>query len=81
MISRGSKLHTIMTTLFLSGALLTSGCGVIFFGAAAGGGGGYETHQYNQMQNLEKEYAAGKISQEEYEARKRQIQQASLLQR
>ncbi len=80
MISRSSKLHTIMTALFLSGALLTSGCGVIFFGAAAGGGG-YETHQYNQMQNLEKEYAAGKISQEEYEARKRQIQQASLLQR
>jgi uncharacterized membrane protein len=33
------------------------------------------------MQNLEKEYAAGKINQEEYEARKRQIQQASLLQR
>ena len=30
---------------------------------------------------VEKEYAAGKISQEEYEARKRQIQQASLLQR
>ena len=80
MISRGSKVRKIMTTLFLSSALLTSGCGVIFFGAAAGGGG-YETYQNDQMQNLEKEYAAGKISQEDYEARKRQIQQASLLQR
>ncbi len=80
MISRSSKSHTIVTALFLAGALLTSGCGVIFFGAAAGGGG-YETYQNEQMQNLEKEYAAGKISQEDYEARKRQIQQASLLQR
>ncbi len=80
MISRCSKLQTVGTALFLAGALLTSGCGAIFLGAAAGGGG-YETHQHNQMQNLEEEYAAGKISQEDYEARKRQIQQASLLQR
>ncbi len=80
MMSRSSKLQTIATALFLAGALLTSGCGAVFFGAAAGGGG-YETHQYNQMQRLEEEYAAGEISQEEYEARKRQIQQASLLQR
>ncbi len=79
MISRSSKLHTIMTALSLSGALLTAGCGVVFFGAAAGGGG-YETHQHNQMQGLEQEYAAGKISQEEYESRRRQIQQSSLLQ-
>ncbi len=80
MISRSSKSLTIVTALFLAGALLTSGCGVVFFGAAAGGGG-YETYQHNKMQSLEKEYAAGEISQEEYEARKRQIQQASLLQR
>ncbi len=80
MISRSSKLHIIMTTLFLAGALLTSGCGVVFFGAASGGGG-YETHQHNQMQRLEEEYAAGEIGLEEYEARKKQIQEASLLQR
>jgi uncharacterized membrane protein len=80
MMSRGSKLKTVVTALFLVGALSTSGCGVVFFGAAAGGGG-YETHQHNRMQSLEKEYAAGKISQEDYEARKRQIQEASLLQR
>ena len=79
MISHGSKLHTIMTALFLLGALLTSGCGVVFFGAAAGGGG-YETYQNEQMQSLENDYAAGKISQADYEARRRQIQEASLLQ-
>ena len=80
MISHSSKLRTILTALFLIGALLASGCGAIFFGAAAGGGG-YETHQHNQMQKLEQQYAAGDIGQEEYESRKEQIQRSSLLQR
>ena len=79
MMKRGLRLRTILAAGFLSGALLTSGCGVVFF-TAAGAGGGWETYQNDQMQSLEQQYAAGKISQEEFESRKRRIQEASLLQ-
>jgi uncharacterized membrane protein len=79
MINRSSKPLAIVTALLLVVPMLTSGCTVLVAGAASGGGG-YETHQHNQMQGLEQEYAAGKISQEEYESRRRQIQQSSLLQ-
>ena len=79
MIGHSSKLHALGTSFLLVSAMSVSGCGAMFFGAAAGGGG-YETYQYDQMQNLEQEYAAGEIDQAEYEARKRRIQQSSLLQ-
>lgn len=73
------NLKTLGTAVLLLGAASVSGCGALFFGAAAGGGG-YETYQYNQMQELEQQYAAGEIDQAEFEARKRRIQQSSLLQ-
>lgn len=79
MIGRGLRLRTLGTALLLLSALSVSGCGVVFFGAAAGGGG-YETYQHDQMQKLEQEYAAGEIDQAQFEARKRRIQQSSLLQ-
>ncbi len=79
MIGRSFKLRSVATALLLFGALSTSGCGALFFGAAAGGGG-YETYQHDQMQKLEQEYAAGDIDQAQFEARKRHIQQSSLLQ-
>ena len=79
MIGRSLKRHTIGMAVLLLGALSVSGCGVVFFGAAAGGGG-YETYQHDKMQKLEQEYAAGEIDQAQYEARKRRIQQSSLLQ-
>jgi hypothetical protein len=59
--------------------LTTSGCAVFLLGAAAGGGG-YEAYQASEMDELEKEYAARKISKEEYEARKKQIDDSSLFQ-
>lgn len=80
MIRRSFTLHAVGTALLLVGALSVSGCGALFFGAAAGGGG-YETYQYNQMQDLEQEYAAGDIDQQQFDVRKRRIQQSSLLQR
>jgi uncharacterized membrane protein len=79
MMNRSSKAFVIVTVLFLVMPLLTSGCAAFFVGAAAGGGG-YETHQHNEMQKLEEEYAAGKINEEEYEARKQQIERSSVLQ-
>ena len=80
MIGRRLRLRTIITASILSGAFLTSGCAAVVFTAAAGGGG-WETYQNDQMQSLEQQYAAGEISQEEFESRKRRIQEASLLQR
>lgn len=79
MIDRPSKSLAIAAALLLAAAPLTSGCTVLVAGAAAGGGG-YETHQHNQMERLDRDYAAGRITQDEYEARKREIQETSLLQ-
>jgi len=80
MISRCLRLRAIITASMVSGALLTSGCAAVAFTAAVGGGG-WETYQNDQMQDLEKQYAAGEITQAEFESRRRQIQEASLLQR
>jgi uncharacterized protein YceK len=80
MISRCPTFQTVIRASFLSGALLTSGCAAVVFTAAAGGGG-WETYQNEQMQDLDHQYAAGKISKEEYESRKSQIEDSSLLQR
>ena len=79
MTHRTSKSLALATALLLVAPLFTSGCTVLVAGAAAGGGG-YETYQNEQMQKLEQDYAAGKISQADYEARKARIQQSSLLQ-
>jgi uncharacterized membrane protein len=79
MINRSSMPHVVVTVLFLALPLATSGCAAFFAGAAAGAGG-YETYQHNEMQQLEEEYAAGKIDKDEYEARKRQIERSSVLQ-
>ena len=79
MMVRSSR-QAVLAALCVSSALLLSGCGVVVFTAAAGGGG-WETYQHNQMESLEEQYAAGKITRQEYEAQRSQIQQASLLQR
>ena len=79
MTQRTSKPLALAAALLLAAPLFTSGCTVLVAGAAAGGGG-YETYQNEQMQKLEQDYAAGKISPADYEARKTQIQQSSLLQ-
>ena len=58
-----------------------SGCA--FFGGAAVGAGGagaaYEYNAYRQMQQLEEDYKAERISRREYEERKKQIEAGSII--
>jgi hypothetical protein len=74
-----------MKTLMLLWVLLTglalSGCEFVagtLVGAGAAGGG-YEYQAYRQMQQLEEDYRNRRISREEYEDRKRQIEKGSIL--
>lgn len=67
----------LIVGLFLMGGLV-SGC-TLFTGAAAGAGG-YEAHQASEMDEVEDDYKAGRISKQEYEARKDQIDESSVIQ-
>jgi hypothetical protein len=64
----------------LSG-LIASGCQ--FLGGAAAGtlatGAGYEYQAKRQMDRLEDDFKDGKITREEYESRKQQIERGSLV--
>jgi hypothetical protein len=57
--------------------------GCEFIGGAAVGAGaagaGYEYQAYRQMNQLEEDYKAERISRKEYEARKAQIEKGSIL--
>jgi hypothetical protein len=57
--------------------------GCAFLGGAAvgatGAGAAYEINNKRQMDRLEDDYRAGRISREEYEDRKRQIQKGSII--
>jgi hypothetical protein len=70
----------ILVCLLVMG--LTQG-GCAFLGGAAVGAGatgaGYEYQAYRQMQQLEEDYKNRKISREEYEDRKKQIEKGSIL--
>ena len=74
-------MKTLMLVLVLITGLSQSGCA--FLGGAAVGAGatgaGYEYQAYSQMQKLEEDYKAEKISRKEYEARKAQIEAGSIL--
>lgn len=67
----------LIVGLFLMGSSV-SGC-TLFAGAAAGAGG-YEAHQASEMDEIEDDYKAGRISKQEYEARKNQIDESSIIQ-
>ena len=58
------------------------GCSGKFWGGAAAGavgaGAAYEIQNKRQMDQLEEDYKNGKITREEYEARKRQIEKGSI---
>ena len=54
------------------------GCAAVAGAGAAAGG--YETKQASEMEQLEEDYESGKITREEYEARKEQIDEASITQ-
>jgi hypothetical protein len=70
------KLALIIGLFSIGGSV--SGC-TLFAGAAAGAGG-YEAHQASEMDEVEDDYKAGRISKEEYEARKDQIDESSITQ-
>jgi hypothetical protein len=67
--------------LLLLVGLSQAGCQ--FIGGAATGAGAtgaaYEYNAYRQMQQLEEDYKAERISRQEYEDRKKQIEAGSLI--
>jgi len=70
-----------MLVLVLMVALSQSGCA--FLGGAGlgtlGTGAAYEYNAHSQMDKLEADYKAERISRSEYEARKSQIEKGSIL--
>ena len=75
---RGLMAAPVVLAVILCGGL-TSGCVALALGAGAGAGG-YEAHQASEMDKLEQDYKAGKISKSDYEARKDQIDRSSVFQ-
>ena len=71
----------LMLVLVMLVGLGQSGCA--FLGGAAVGagatGGAYEYNAYRQMQQLEEDYKAERISRAEYEKRKKQIEAGSII--
>jgi hypothetical protein len=64
-----------------SGCATRSGSATVgVLGGAAAGVGGYEYYMKRKMDQLEDDFKAGKIDQQEYEARKDQIKQSSVFQ-
>jgi hypothetical protein len=75
------------TLIVLTGAvcLLSSGCGSFWRGGAtgaaagvAGAGAGYELQARRQMDQIEADYQAGRITKAEYDIRKDQITRGSV---
>jgi hypothetical protein len=75
------EMKRLMLALVLLAGLGQAGCE--FIGGAAVGAGatgaGYEYQAHRQMQQLEEDYKNRKISREEYEDRKKQIEKGSLI--
>jgi hypothetical protein len=70
--------------LWVAGAFALALSGCEFLGGAAVGAGatgaGYEIQAKRQLDQLEEDYRAGRISREEYLARRRQIEEQSVIQ-
>ncbi len=69
------------TVILLPGVTFTGGCAFLG-GAAAGAAGaaaGYEYRTKQQLDRLNEDYQAGKISQDEYDRRKREIEGGSII--
>lgn len=70
--------------LLLLGALMcATGCSKSFWGGAAlgtaGTGAAYEYNKKKQMDELEEDFEEGKIDKEEYQERKKKIQEGSII--
>ena len=72
-----------LAALILFASLSQWGCSGEFWGGTAlgalGAGGAYEYGSKRQMDRLEDDYRSRRISREEYEDRKRQIEKGSLI--
>lgn len=72
----------LLLAALLAGAL-PLGCSPEFWGGAAvgalGAGAGYEYTAKRQMDRLEDDFKAGRITREQYEDRKRQIEKGSII--
>jgi len=79
-----TKIKTWFCLLTMVASLGLLGCSGKFLGGTAlgvlGAGGGYEYKAKQEMDRIKKELEEGKISQEEYEIRKDQIERMSVLQ-
>jgi osmotically-inducible protein OsmY len=73
----------IQGLLVLLLGITLSGCSGAFWGGtgagALGAGAGYEIQAQRQMNKLDEELKSGKITQSEYDIRKDQIKQGSVL--
>lgn len=77
-------MYRLIILSILGVALALTGCSKEVAGGAAvgavGAGGAYEWQAHKAMEDLREEREAGEISQEEYERRKKEIEDRSLLQ-
>lgn len=71
------KVKTSALILSLATVLLTGGCWLAV--GAAGAGTAYEYSNKKQLDELEEDYKAGNIDQEEYESRRQQIDEGSII--
>lgn len=74
------KVHSLL--LFLLGITLMGCSGTFWGGAGAGalsGAAGYEIAAQRQINRLDEDLKNGKITQQEYDIRKDQVQRGSLL--
>jgi hypothetical protein len=74
-------MNNLMLVSVLVIGLTQSGCWFLGGAAlgAAGTGAAYEYNAHEQMEKLEADYKAERISRKEYEARKKQIEAGSII--
>ena len=74
------KAYAAMLILLL-GVTFTGGCAFLGGAAvgAAGAGAGYEYRTKQQLDRLKEDYEAGKMTREEYDTRKKEIEEGSLI--
>lgn len=75
LIIRTSLIFSMMTVMFVTGCGFWGGAAI----GAAGAGAAYEYSSKKQLGRLEEDYKAGNITKEEYESRKRQIEEGSII--
>lgn len=76
-------MHYRTLAILLVAAFATAGCSKAFYGGAAVGAGtaavAYEVYNEEQLDDLEEAYEEGEISEAEYERRKDEIEDRSVV--